>query len=139
MELSLVLGILSLAISIIAIGIAIKSDRMMKSIANLEYDEKLAIMASHSEKIKTDKSLGFIERIKNDFSAVSNLQVYANSKRKEKLIEDYIIPIVETVLNDSNLRSECAVVISEIIDIALWYGIATDRIKSLRQRLRGNK
>ncbi|MCZ7399173.1 MAG: hypothetical protein O8C62_05740 [Candidatus Methanoperedens sp.] len=137
MEFSLMLGILSFAISIIAIGITIKSDRMMKSIANLEYDEKLAIMASHSEKIKTDKSLGFLERIKNDFSAVSNLQVYANSKRKEKLIEDYIIPIVETVLNDSNLRSECAVVISEIIDIALGYGIATDRIKNLRQRLRG--
>lgn len=38
MELSLILGILSLVISIIAVGIAIKSDRKMKSIANLEYD-----------------------------------------------------------------------------------------------------
>lgn len=58
MELSLILGILSLVIAIIAIGIAIKSDRMMKSIANFEYDEKLAIMASHIERIKTDKTLG---------------------------------------------------------------------------------
>lgn len=58
MELSLILGILSLVIAIIAIGIAIKSDRMMKSIANFEYDEKLAIMASHLERIKTDKTLG---------------------------------------------------------------------------------
>lgn len=58
MELSLILGILSLVIAIIAIGIAIKSDRMMKSIANFAYDEKLAIMASHIERIKTDKTLG---------------------------------------------------------------------------------
>jgi hypothetical protein len=139
MELSLILGILSLVISIIAIGIAIKSDRMMKSIANLEYDEKLAIMASHSERIKTDKTLGSIERVKNDFSAVSHLQKYADSTRKEKLIEDYIIPIVKTVLDDSNLRGDCTVAITEIIDIALRYGIGTDKLKSLRQRLRGNE
>ena len=48
------LGILSFIISIFAIKIAKKSDQMMRAIANLEYDEKLAIMADHSEKIKND-------------------------------------------------------------------------------------
>ena len=52
--LSVGLGILSFSISIIAIVIAIISDRMMRAIANLEYDEKLAIMADHSEKIKKE-------------------------------------------------------------------------------------
>ena len=49
-----ILGILSLIISFIAILIAKKSDWMMEAIANLEYDEKLAIMADHSEKIKKE-------------------------------------------------------------------------------------
>ena len=134
--LSVGLGMLSFIISIIAIVIATKSDQKMKAIVNLEYDEKLAIMASHSERIKTDKSLGSIERIKNDFSAVSNLQKYADDKKKEKLIEDYIIPILETILNDGEVSGQRAVAVDEIINIALKYNISADKIKSLRQKLR---
>jgi len=132
------LGILSFIISIFAIKIAKKSDQMMRAIANLEYDEKLAIMASHSERIKNDKSSGYIERIKNDFSAVSNLQKYADEKKKEKLIEDYIIPILETILNDGEVSGQRAVAVNEIINIALKYNIATEKIKSLRQKMRNN-
>jgi len=138
LSLSVGLGILSCSISIIAIVIAIISDRMMRAIANLEYDEKLAIMADHSEKIKKNKSWGSIERIKNDFSAVSNLQKYADEKKKEKLIEDYIIPILETILNDGEISSQRAVAVYEIINIALKYNIATEKIKSLRQKMRNN-
>jgi len=132
------LGILSFIISIFAIKIAKKSDQMMRAIANLEYDEKLAIMADHSEKIKNDKSSGYIERIKNDFSAVSNLQKYADEKKKEKLIKDYIIPILETILNDGEVSGQRAVAVDEIINIALKYNIATEKIKSLRQKMRNN-
>jgi len=129
------IGILSFIISIIAIVIAIKSDWMMRAVANLEYDEKLAIMASHSEGIKNEKSLGSIERIKNDFSAASNLQKYADEKKKEKLIEDYIIPILEIILNNE-ISGQSAVAVAEIINIALKYNIATDNLKKLRQKLR---
>ena len=65
--------------------------------------------------------MGSIERIKNDFSAVSNLQKYADEKKKEKLIEDYIIPILETILNDGEVSSQRAVAVNEIINIALKY------------------
>ena len=107
----------------------------MRAVANLEYDEKLAIMASHSEGIKNEKSLGSIERIKNDFSAASNLQKYADEKKKEKLIEDYIIPILEIILNNE-ISGQSAVAVAEIINIALKYNIATDNLKKLRQKLR---
>ena len=135
MALSVILGILSFFISIVAIGIAIYSHVMMKSIANLEYDEKLAIMASHKEGIKSNKSSVFIERIKNDFSAVSNLK-FADSRKKEELIDNYIIPILETVLNDGEVSGAVAIPLKEIIDIALKYNIANDKIKSLKQKLR---
>jgi len=137
MELSLILGILSFIISIVAIVIAIKSGRIIKAIANLEYDEKLAIMASHSERIKTDKTLGSIERLKNDFSAVSNLQRYANNKKKEELIENYIVPILESIL-EGKVSGQCAVATAELIDIALKYNIATEKLKNFRQLLRRN-
>lgn len=134
---SIGLGILSFIISIIAIIIAIKSDRKMKAIANLEYDEKLAIMASHSEKVKTEDNLASIERIKHDLSAVSNLRKYADRGKKEALIENYIIPILDRVLNRGDVSGERAVVIAEIIDIALEFNIATEGLKDLRKRLRG--
>jgi len=132
---SIGLGIISIVISLIAICISKKSDQRIKALANLEFDEKLAVMASHSEKIKTNKSLGFIGTIKNDFSAVSNLQKYADHKKKEELIEHYIIPILKTILTNK-VSGQSAVVVNEIIDIALKYNIATDNLKKLRQKLR---
>jgi len=79
--------------------------------------------------------LGFIETIKNDFSAVSNLQKYADRKKKEELIENYIIPILEDILNNK-ISGQSAVAVAEIINIALKYNISTDNLKKLRQKLR---
>ena len=135
MEMEIVLGIIAFGVSVIALYISIRSDQRMKDIANLEFDEKLAVMASHSERIKTNRSLGFIETIKNDFSAVSNLQKYADRKKKEELIENYIIPILEDILNNK-ISGQSAVAVAEIIDIALKYNISTDNLKKLRQKLR---
>ena len=131
----ILLGIISIFVSAIALYISIRSDQKMKALANLEFDEKLAVMASHSGRIKTDRSLSFIETIKNDFSAVSNLQKYADRKKKEELIENYIIPILENILNNK-ISGQSAVAVAEIIDIALKYNIATDKLKKLRQKLR---
>jgi len=131
----IVLGIIAISMSAIALYISIRSYQRMKDLANLEFDEKLAVMASHSERIKTNRSLGFIETIKNDFSAVSNLQKYADRKKKEELIENYIIPILEDILNNK-ISGQSAVAVAEIINIALKYNISTDNLKKLRQKLR---
>lgn len=139
MDFSLALGMFSLVISLVALLIAMQSARMMKSVANLEYDEKLAVMASHSEKIKADKSLRLIETIRNDFYAVSNLQKYASNEKKDRLIEDYIIPILKETIGNENMNAQQAIAIKDIIDIALKYDIASDKVKNLRQRLRQNQ
>ena len=131
----IVLGVIAVSMSAIALYISIRSDQRMKDLANLEFDEKLAVMASHRERIKTNRSLGFIETIKNDFSAVSNLQKYADRKKKEELIENYIIPILEDILNNK-ISGQSAVAVAEIINIALKYNISTDNLKKLRQKLR---
>ena len=131
----IVLGVIAISMSAIALYISIRSDQRMKDLANLEFDEKLAVMASHRERIKTNRSLGFIETIKNDFSAVSNLQKYADRKKKEELIENYIIPILEDILNNK-ISGQSAVAVAEIINIALKYNISTDNLKKLRQKLR---
>jgi len=139
MDVSLALGMFSLVISLVAILIAVQSARMMKSVANLEYDEKLAVMASHSEKIKADKSLRLTETIRNDFYAVSNLKKYASNEKKDRLIEDYIIPILKETIGSENMNAQQVIAIKDIIDIALKYDIASDKVKNLRQRLRQNQ
>jgi len=135
MEMEILFGIIAIGMSAIALYISIRSDQRMRALANLEFDEKLAVMASHSERIKTNRSLGFIETIKNDFSAVSNLQKYVGRKKKEELIENYIIPILEIILNNE-ISGQSAVAVAEIINIALKYNIATINLKKLRQKLR---
>lgn len=130
------LGIVALIASAIAIGIAIKSDRVVKAISNLSFDEKLAMMAIYLINTKTDKSRGIIERIRNDFSAVSNLKDYTKSDRKEKLIVFYIIPILDNLLDGGNIHGESAVLIKEIIDVAQSYNIQSDKISNIRLKLR---
>jgi len=130
------LGIVALIASAIAIGIAIKSDRVIKAISNLSFDEKIAMMGIYLIKTKTDTSRGIIERIRNDFSAVSNLKDYTASDRKEKLIGYYIIPILDNLLEGGNIHDESAVLIKEIIDIAQSYNIQREKISNIRLKLR---
>lgn len=133
MELSVIV------ISGIAVGIAAYSHIVMRAVANLDYDEKLATIASHSERIKTKKSLNTIETIKYDFSAVSNLRWYASREKKEKLIRDFIIPILEEIIDSENVSGESAIAVGDIIKTAQKYKIDTDKINELRQKLRATE
>ncbi len=132
------LGIIAVVISIIAIIIAIKSDRIIRAVANLNFDEKLAIMAGYLIDTQTDKSRATIERLRNDFAAVSNLKIYTSDDRKDKLITFYIIPILGNLLEGGNITGESAVLVKEIIDAAHNYNIRNDKISELRMILRDN-
>lgn len=130
------LGGLSLLVSAIAVWIAISSDRRMKALSDLEFQEKLAAMAGHLSNLRQDKSSLRTERIRNDLAAVSSLKNYASKENQEKLIRDYVIPILKEYLSDK-LEQGAAITVKEMIDIALSYGIESAELEGLRQRARG--
>jgi hypothetical protein len=132
----LALGVFSFVISVVAVCIAIGSDRRMKALSNLEFQEKLAIMANHLNNIGQNKSLLRAEQICSDLAAASSLQKYASKEKQEKLIRDYVIPILNEYLG-STIEQGVAITLKEIIDIALSYGIESSVLESLRQRARG--
>jgi hypothetical protein len=130
-----------------------------RALAYLEFDEKLAVMAGSKEKIKTGKAN--LESIKNDFSAVSNLKYLVELEKREELIVNYMIPIIEhaikrieyfikiedfieiedfdiiedvAILNDIKLLGDIKL-LEDIIEIALEYNIETDKLKILREKL----
>jgi len=135
-DIALGLGLLSLLISAVAVWIAIRSDRRMKALSNLEFQEKLAAMAGHLRNLKQDKSSLHAERIRNDLAAVSSLKNYASKENQEKLIRDYVIPILQEYLR-GKMEQGVAITVKDIIDIALSYRIESAELESLRQRARG--
>ena len=116
--------------------IAVGSGRRMKALSNLEFQEKLAVMAGALGSVKEDKSLLRAEGIRNNLTAVSSLKSYVSREEQEKLMRDYVIPILNEYLN-TDLDQGVAITVKEIIDIALSYGIRSSELESLRQRARG--
>lgn len=129
------LGVLSVLISAIAVWIAMVSDQRMKALSNLHFQEKLATMAGHLSNLRQDKSCLHAERIRNDLAAASSLKNYASKEQQEKLIRDYMIPMLKEYLDDK-MEQGVAIAVKEIIDIALPYRIDSTELESLRQRAR---
>jgi len=127
---------LSLLVSVVAIWIAISSDRRMKALSDLEFQEKLAVMAGSLRNLGQHKSVLGLEGIRNNLAAASSLKGYVSKEKQEKLIRDYVIPILKECLS-SNMDQGMAITAKEIIDIALSYQIESTELEKLRQRARG--
>lgn len=87
---SIGLGGLSVAIAVLAVILTIvlskKSSKQMKAIANLDFDEKAAMMAFYAE-------LNVLERFKWDLSALTHVAEWVeNSKLKKviKTVDDFV-------------------------------------------------
>ena len=132
----ILISLLALFCSLIALGIAVKSNKLAKAISNLEFDEKLAVMAAHIEKLnKTDYSVALLETIRNDFNAVSNIKDYASQEKKTRLINDYIIKIIEKSL-ENNLDSGMVIALNDIIRTALEYKINVAGLSQQKDKIR---
>ena len=114
-----------------------------RALAYLEFDKNLAVMAESKEKLKRGE--GNIEGIKNNFSAVSNLKFSVELKKREELIVNYMIPIIEHVIKEIEVLIEIGAdddvisnefkLLEDIIEIALEYNIETDKLKFHREKL----
>lgn len=92
-------------------------------------------MAVHLGKLRNDNSLTAVEVARNDLRAVSNLRGYASPERKERLIRDYVIPMIQACTG-RNLTGGVAIAVNEMIDVALAYGLETPTLEGLRQQVR---
>jgi hypothetical protein len=135
-KISIAISIIGLVIAVVAIVIACRSEKKMKAIANLHFDEKLAVMASFLDAVCSGQDLP-LARIKYDIRAVSTLREYADIKMKEDLIKKYLIPLLKKIVYgvDINLTEEYELEIYEIVNIALEYGISTKELKLLQGSL----
>ncbi len=135
-NLAFVLGIISLVISVLALCLAIISDKRMKALANLHFQEKLAIMANHLRTLSGDKSPLFAERILYDLEGASYLREYISKERKGLLIRDYVIPILTQYLSEEMERG-VGISVKRIFDLANSYQIESPELEKIRQKARG--
>lgn len=135
-NLALGLGVLSFIVSAFALYLAITSDYRMKALSNLQFQEKLAIMANHLMNINGNKSSLVAERILNDFEGATHLRRYVTKDKQEKMIRDYVIPMLNEFLKEK-MEQGSAINIKGIIDVAVSYQIETSELEKLRQKTRG--
>lgn len=92
------LAVITLGISYITIIIALSSNKKMKALAKLNFDEKMAMMIIHKGNFEKTMLETVIERCKYDLRAMSHLIHWAKNEPtaedKEKLIK-YVIDIIE--------------------------------------------
>ena len=102
----------------------------IEAMANLEFDEKLAVMASYKRRALSGELYDFVEMIRNDLRAATHLKDLVERSMRETLVRDYILIIVESALNDIRLmdNSDKRQAIKEIIQIALQYNLEVDRL-----------
>ena len=139
----ILLSALSIFISIMALYISSKSDQKMKALTNLEFDEKIVMMSVYKDNILND--LSNIRRMKNDLRAVSNLIKYANPKRKEEVIKEYVIPSIENILDEYNIKNEGYKIgsytkdLKQTIKIALKFNVEIKKLKEIEKKLLNSK
>lgn len=127
---------LSLLISVVALWIAMKSDRRMKALSNHHIQEKLAVFASYLPSVQRDRTVPLAERIRNDLAAVSELRAFTSDNQNKKLIRDYVLPILNEYLR-TPMEPEVSIAVFEIINTASKFQIYTPEIENLQQRARG--
>ena len=135
----ILLPALSIFISIIAFVISSKSDQRMKVLVNLQFDEKIAIMSTYKDNILN--VLSDIRKMKNDLRTLSNLIKYADRKKKEEVIKEYVIPSLENVLSEYQIENEgykigsYAKDLKQIIKIAIKFNVEIKKLKEIEKRL----
>ena len=136
--LSGVISICSLILAFVAITLSMRSNRIIASLGNLEYDEKLAVMSGHVRNVRDDDDVALIRKIKHDFMAVSNLKRYASSQKKEDLIHECVIPIVRAAIENNRVSGSYAFCLKDMLETALDYGVDTSVIKELLDKLKAS-
>ena len=108
-----------------------------EALANLHFDEKIAVMAHNREEVKGEVGFRFIERVRNDFIAASHLKEIVDPAKREELITNYMIPIIETAIQKKEVISDYpkARILEQIIEIALEYNVEKDTLKNHKKKL----
>ncbi len=108
-----------------------------EALANLNFDEKLAVMAWNKQAIHKATDFQFLEQMRNDFKAASHLKQWVDPRKKEELIVNYILPIIEHATASEKVRNDKSKVgfLREIMNIDLDYNIEVKMINSFKKQL----
>lgn len=141
-NLSFWLAVTGIGISLMALALSRKSTYQMHALTALNFDEKMAMMTDYKKRIagiETEKpsesldDLGYVlDKCNYDLRAISHLRWWANSNDRKKLIEEYVIPII----NDAQRNDTCKnnrKIICGIIENALKVDPKNGKFKKLKK------
>ena len=117
--------------TLVALVLAVKSDKQVDAICDLHFDEKIALMANYKD-MALQNQLECLTPVLYDFRAITYLFKYSAPEKKEELIKKNLIPTLNSVVNGLNELSESDEdTIYEIIQLAMKYNIEMDKLKNI--------
>jgi len=142
-------GAVATGLSFLALVYASVSGAQMRTLTDLNFYEKMSMMVRYYDgisKIDIEKSkrgsydLGqILDECKYDLLALSSITDWASSKNRKKLIDDYVIKIIETSLEKdscNNNREKICGSVKTSLEITLWSDFRTFRIASSYRKLK---
>jgi ribosomal protein L30E len=140
---------LTIGLSFLALVYASVSGAQMTTLTNLNFYEKMSMMVKYYDrisKIDVEKSkrgsydLGqIVDECNYDLLALSSITDWASSKNRKKLIDDYVIKIIETSLEKdscNNNRGKICGLVKTSLEITLWFDFRTFRSASSYRKLK---
>lgn len=99
------MSVIAIGVAVLAIHFSLKTDELVKSLADLNFDEKIAAIIGYVKIIDFKNNNNFskdiLHRLNWDFKAVSRLQKYASNEQKNELIK-----IIDSFIEHSKLNEQ---------------------------------
>ena len=104
--LATVLGFIAIAISLIALAESMKTDELVSSLADLNFDGKMASISTYIRELMltTDVSISInlLFRLRYDLSAITRIQSQLSSEQKDVLKDSIIEQHVKIIIRDKD-------------------------------------
>jgi hypothetical protein len=116
------LAMVAIDISILALGVSLKTDALISAMADLNFDEKIAVMSAYMRGVVLPKnisdSINFLCRLRYDLSAIARIHYHASPEQKKELentiIRPHVLDLIHEKENNPNAHVEERKHIAEI-------------------------
>ncbi len=131
---SLVLGVVSFVLGMIALGLAVRNDRVVKALSNLEFDEKRAVISEYCRRVEDSRGdVEYLRPMEANVSALAHLASYLDEEKRERLIREDLLPALQH-LSDQKPTPR-PVVVKTMVEEALKFGVCEEALKQLKSDL----
>jgi len=128
---SLTLGAISV---VLAIVLSRRTDKVVKALSGLEFDEKRAMISRYcAEVARGGQDDEYLRQMEADVSALAHLKDYIPEDARERLVRGDLLPALQRLESQQPVPKLASV--QRMVDETLKFGVCDDALKQLQSDL----